>query len=227
MPKRWPHTAPGAAANVFVLLPRLLQAGGDPALDADGVHGAGLALDFSAAHEQDQRGDAADVEALAEGGFVLGVDLGEAHGGHGGGGLGEGRGHHLAGAAPWRPEVHHHRNVVARDVLLGVVYCQPHWLAAEQRLVALAAIGRVGQAAGRYAVGGGAVRTDQVQGGGGVHGRLPMVMAGRWVRVGRLSSTATAVRFALAQVASGWGLLLRQLASKLWLSCKAKLRSRT
>ena len=69
-----------------------------------------LACDLAALVEQHQRGDGADAVALAERGLDLGVHLGQAHLRleHRGGAF-EVRRHHLAGAAPRRPEIHQHR----------------------------------------------------------------------------------------------------------------------
>ena len=66
--------AAGAGRAVAVLacllFARLSQPGRQPALNAGGVHRAGLALYFLSIHKQHQRGNAADM-ALAQRGFGL------------------------------------------------------------------------------------------------------------------------------------------------------------
>ena len=54
-----------------LLFARLSQPGRQPALNAGGVHRAGLALYLLSIHKQHQRGNAADIKALAQRGFGL------------------------------------------------------------------------------------------------------------------------------------------------------------
>ena len=78
-------------------------------------------------------------------------------------GLFEGRRHHAAGAAPGGPEVHQHRDLAAADMAVEARFVQRDRRAGEQRPVAAAAVGLAGEVVGVDAVGGVAVRTDDVQ----------------------------------------------------------------
>ena len=64
-------------------------------------------------------------------------------------------GRHLeARAAPRRLEVHQQRDLVALQVLVKCGLGQVNWLASEQRLLALPAVGRAGKLVRTHAVGG-------------------------------------------------------------------------
>ena len=80
------------------------------------------------------------------------------------GGLLERRGHHLAGPAPWRPEVHHDRNIAATDVCLKAGVRQLHRLARKHQVAAFATAGLVGEACGRYAIYRRAMRANDMGG---------------------------------------------------------------
>ena len=77
-----------------------------PADDVVCRQGAGLTRNFASLLEQHERRDAADVVALGEGGFELGVDFGQAHVWFKLNGCAlELWCHYLAGATPWCPEI--------------------------------------------------------------------------------------------------------------------------
>ena len=135
-----------------------------PLHDATGVHCTGLPRNLTPAYEQRQGGDAADVVSRSEFLGFLGIQFRQAHTGfqlfcslHK-----SGR-HHEAGAAPRRPEIHQHRNVVAVDVLRKITAAQLYGVRIEQGLFALAASGLVAKLGGRYAIHTIAMGADDVQ----------------------------------------------------------------
>src|SRR5215203_2336911 len=100
-------------AELLAIAKRLLH----PLFDAGGVHQAGLAGDLLAMAEQDHGRDPLDAEAAGKLLLLVSVDLGEPHPGlELARRLLELRRHHLAGPAPWCPEVDQQR-----DVALGGV----------------------------------------------------------------------------------------------------------
>ena len=79
------------------------------------------------------------------------------------GGLLVRRRHHPARPAPWRPEIHDQRQIVARDVAVEARRRQLDRTAGQQRPLAAAAIRARVQALAQHAVGRVAMRTDDAQ----------------------------------------------------------------
>ena len=138
-----------------------LGVGLDPVEQLREVHGAWLSCDFAAGLEYGGRGNAADLIPLAERRIFVGVDLGEPDVRlELGCGLLEKRGHHPAGRAPLRPEVHHERDLAPGQMLVEGLVGQRDGATREQGLLALAAPGRVSETGGGNAIRGLAARTD-------------------------------------------------------------------
>src|SRR6185312_12215182 len=173
-----------------------------PLHDAGGTHRAGLPPDFAAAPEQRQRRNAADVVAGAEILFGFGVDLEQPHARFQlRRGLCVVRRHRPARSAPRRPEIHQHRNVVARKMFLetGPVHFQR--FAFEQRSMAAAAGRPRGDALGWHAVHRLAMRTDDVQ--RVVHGCASLLSgagASRTPSSEEYSAAALIIAFAVAMI---------------------------
>jgi len=93
----------------------------------------------------------------------LGIELGQLHLGlQVARGLGKGRRHLQARAAPGGPEIHHHRQVAAADVLVERGRIQRHGRSGKQGLVATAAVWGLPQVRAPDPVGGVAVGADDV-----------------------------------------------------------------
>ena len=120
-----------------------------PAFQRVEVERPALAGDFTASRKNGERRNATDVEAGGELWLGLGVDLGET-------GVGfkvnsrlvEGRRHHAARPAPWRPEIDDDRQVVPCQMAVKTGAAQFQRFPGEQRLLALAAMRRVAQLGG-------------------------------------------------------------------------------
>jgi hypothetical protein len=118
-----------------------------PAHDIVRSHGSGLARNLYAIAKQDQRRNATDTIFTCNGLCLLGIKLGQAQPRFQPGcSLFKCGRHHLARPAPRRPEVDHHGDVTAFDVLPEAAGTQRHRMSCEQALFALAAARRIGQA---------------------------------------------------------------------------------
>src|SRR4051794_16915180 len=107
--------------------------------------GARCARQLASVQSEDERRDAADAETLRQCGFLVDIDLDQAHRRfeRGGGAL-ELRRHRAARAAPWRPEIDQQWNVALGQVPLEAGGVERDGMALEQRLMALAAAAAAG-----------------------------------------------------------------------------------
>lgn len=107
------------------------------------VERASLADLFTAALEDGEGGDAADVELCGDGWFCFGVEFGQTHGWFKLlCGLSENRGHVPARAAPRGPEVNHERTVATLHVLREICAGQFEGMTQKQGLFAFSAVRR-------------------------------------------------------------------------------------
>src|SRR5580700_11999154 len=136
----WTALDPVTRAADLSLSSRSGRQAAHPVDDVRGAHGAGAAVDLATGFEQREGGNAADIEFARETRFGVGIEPRQAHPGFQlYCSLRELRCHHLAGAAPRGPEIHHDGDVVTFDVPAKSGTVQLDHLSAEQGLMAVAA----------------------------------------------------------------------------------------
>lgn len=135
----------------------------DPALDILCSHGTRLPRHLASSAKNHQSRNAGNPELCRQRLLLLRVHLGQAnvrlqpHRS-----LLVGRGHHHAGSAPGRPEIHHERDPGLRNVPIEVRLCQRDGTSRKQGCMALAALGTIGQTSVRNAIGTPAMGTDNL-----------------------------------------------------------------
>ena len=113
--------------------------------------------------EQGEGRNAADLVLLREHLLRFGVDLGEAHAGRELiGSLGEYGRELLAWAAPRRPEIHHHRQLIVLNELGKIKLGQIDRRAGQNQRIALAALGLRDQLFIGHAIDGETMRADEM-----------------------------------------------------------------
>ena len=135
-----------------------------PAHDVCSAHGTGLACYFMPILEQDQCGNAANIEPRAQTGHCFGVYLCQPYvwlqlGSR----LYIGRRHGATRPAPGSPEIDQYRDLVAADVFVKCGFVQGRRVPIKQRLFATAASRRAAKLVCPYTVGGMAVRANDVE----------------------------------------------------------------
>ena len=124
-----------------------------PVLQAVEIHGTGGAGYFPAPFVDGEGGDTTDLVLRGKLLFLLGINLGYPDFWFKlGRGLFENRGHHFAGATPRRPEIHQHRDIAFRNMLVEVVCIQLEGLADKQVILAFTTLAAPGKFFGRNPV---------------------------------------------------------------------------
>src|SRR5262245_60683349 len=151
----------GRALEVSDVMRPMVSAAGEPlsgvgfrpADDIGGAHRAGLSRGFASTLAERKPRNAADARTGPPRPHPPGVDLDEPHVRlQARGRLLEAGGHLAAGSAPRRPEIHQHRDLVARDVAIEGSLVERRRVAGEQGLVALAAVRRTAELVTLHAV---------------------------------------------------------------------------
>src|SRR5579859_5564626 len=137
-----------------------------PARNRSRAHRTRLPRNFAPPAEQGHGRNTTDIEALRKILRYFGVDLHQANRGfeHSGCSF-EFRRHRPAGPAPRRPEVDHDRKVAVGDMPVEARFIQFDRMAVEQGLVAVAAAWPGCRARCGHAIGGIAMRADNMDGG--------------------------------------------------------------
>src|ERR1700722_5815044 len=143
----WPTKMAGMRDD-WVMRPYIaLQPALHPAQDVRARHGPRLASHFTPGLEHHHGRDTADGKLGTQLRLGLRIHLGQPYPRlQRRRRLGVLRCHRQARTAPWRPEIHHQRNVIATDMGLEAGGSERHGMRAKQRLMALAALRLLGQA---------------------------------------------------------------------------------
>ena len=140
------------------------RVGAYPGRNGHRTHRPRLARYFTSAAKQGHGRNAADIEALRQALRHFCIHLHQAgcgfqHSSR----LFEFGSHRPAGPAPWSPEIDHHREIVGCDMPLEPRFIQFDRVAVEQGLMAVATARPRPGALCRHAIGGIAVRTDDMK----------------------------------------------------------------